>query len=84
MEFLEWMAIIVVIILVVFATVAMGRVITRPGKPLKYRVKVGCSNCGWQGEIEIIEGYKVRGQSCPNCRCTQLAPVAPAEKALKK
>lgn len=32
-----------------------------------YKVRVRCSNCGFDGETEIKKGVPVEGAFCPNC-----------------
>lgn len=46
-----------------------------------YDMQVQCSNCGYEGTIQIPKGYMVYTQKCPNCTCkTLLAKIREAVK----
>ena len=38
-----------------------------------YQGSFGCSNCGWEGVMDVSKGTTLRdhadSQSCPNCGC---------------
>ena len=38
----------------------------------KYKAKVKCDNCGFDGEIEIEKRIKIEDTECPNCGCQNL------------
>jgi|GEM_PF-2539605 len=42
-------------------------------KENKYKVKIGCKNCGLKKEIEIEKGKEVSDQECPECGCRKLS-----------
>lgn len=38
----------------------------------KYKEKVICENCGFDGEIEIPKGTRINDMECQNCGCQDL------------
>lgn len=40
-----------------------------------YQVYAACSNCGWEGRVEIPKGQGVSTKECPQCGCCTLARV---------
>jgi predicted RNA-binding Zn-ribbon protein involved in translation (DUF1610 family) len=37
-----------------------------------YKVDVKCSNCGFEGVVELPKGDVVMVAKCPTCGCTEL------------
>ena len=37
-----------------------------------YKANVSCSNCGFEGNIDIPTGLKISEYFCPNCKCNTL------------
>jgi len=38
----------------------------------RYQVYVKCGNCGYEGEVIILQGILVGYQDCPACGCKEL------------
>jgi len=38
----------------------------------KYKLDVTCSNCNYEGEVEINTGTELEVAECPKCRCQKL------------
>ena len=40
---------------------------------MSYHISVCCSNCGYEGIIEVKSGELVSAQKCPTCGCERLS-----------
>jgi hypothetical protein len=44
-------------------------IIEAVGHPVRYKAPAVCTNCGYQGHMQISAGLPVKSETCPHCKC---------------